>query len=163
MIWDVLITNPLRGSSKNNNYNVYLRTGCETISYGVLDLFCGAGGLSLGFKQAGFDIILGIDFNEKAIETYNYNFGNGKGVCANLLEYGAEEFLSSNPPIQDIDVIIGGPPCQGFSTANRWGDSETDERNKLFLEYVKFVDLIKPKAVVIENVAQIITNRNGEV
>ena len=126
--------------------------------YGVLDLFCGAGGLSLGFKQAGFEIIQGIDYDFKAIETYNYNFGMGKGVCANLLEFGKTQTLHSK-----IDLIIGGPPCQGFSTANRWGNSETDARNKLFLEYVKFVDIIKPKIVVIENVAQIVTNKNGEV
>lgn len=133
------------------------------MGYGVLDLFCGAGGLSLGFQQAGFEIIRGIDFNKRAIETYNHNFGPGKGICADLLEYSTSDFIEANGLESKIDVIIGGPPCQGFSTANRWGDLENDNRNKLFLEYVKYVDLIRPKAVVIENVAQIITSRNGEV
>ena len=126
----------------------------------VIDLFCGCGGLSLGFKQAGFNIVMGIDFNESAIETFNNNFDN-VGICANLLDYNKSEIIKNNLSSKEVDVIIGGPPCQGFSAANRWGDSNTDERNKLFFEYVKFVDYYSPKVVVIENVRQIITANGG--
>ena len=126
----------------------------------VIDLFCGCGGLSLGFQQAGFRILMGIDNNPTAIETFNRNFG-GAGVCANLLDFNESEIVNSKIATQKIDVIIGGPPCQGFSAANRWGDSSRDERNKLFFEFVKFVDFFKPRAVVIENVRQIITANGG--
>ncbi|MEI3527084.1 MAG: DNA cytosine methyltransferase [Bacilli bacterium] len=60
-----------------------------------------------------------------------------------------------------IDVIIGGPPCQGFSSANRYKIEGEDPRNKLFFEFVKFVDFLQPKAIVIENVSGIVTNNNG--
>jgi DNA (cytosine-5)-methyltransferase 1 len=62
---------------------------------------------------------------------------------------------------QNIDVIVGGPPCQGFSTANRWNKENEDPRNKLFFEYLRFVELLKPKAVVIENVRGILTRDHG--
>lgn len=127
----------------------------------VLDLFCGCGGLSEGFKQAGFDIVMGIDINQKAIDTYNLNFGRGKGVCCDLLDYGQEDIIKSSAMRKGVNIIIGGPPCQGFSAANRWEDETKDVRNKLFFEYVKFVDLLKPDAIVIENVRQILTNNNG--
>jgi len=127
----------------------------------VLDLFCGCGGLSEGFRLAGYDIVMGIDINAPAIETYNYNFGDGKGVCCDLLNYDESSIVHSKAMEEKVDVIIGGPPCQGFSAANRWNDTSNDVRNKLFFEYVKFVDLLKPKAIVIENVRQILTLNNG--
>ena len=127
----------------------------------VLDLFCGCGGLSEGFRLAGYDIVMGIDINEPAIRTYNYNFGEGKGVCCDLLNYDESQIVHSRAMKEKVDVIIGGPPCQGFSAANRWNDTTLDVRNKLFFEYVKFVDLLKPKAIVIENVRQILTQNNG--
>lgn len=127
----------------------------------VLDLFCGCGGLSEGFRLAGYDIVMGIDINPAAIETYNHNFGSGKGICCNLLNYDEGEIYHSKAMNEKVDVIIGGPPCQGFSSANRWNDTENDDRNKLFFEYVKFVDLLKPKVIVIENVRQILTKNSG--
>lgn len=122
----------------------------------VLDLFCGCGGLSEGFRLAGYDIVMGIDINAPAIETYNFNFGQGRGICCDLLNYDESQIVHSKAMEEKVDVIIGGPPCQGFSSANRWNDTTTDVRNKLFFEYVKFVDLLKPKAIVIENVRQIL-------
>ncbi|MBQ7797888.1 MAG: DNA cytosine methyltransferase [Clostridia bacterium] len=128
--------------------------------YKVLDLFCGCGGLSEGFKMAGFEICQGIDFNQAAIDTYNKNFNN-KGICADLTEVSSAKIQSLVPEINQIDVIIGGPPCQGFSSANRQQKEEFDERNKLFYQFLKFVDIAKPKAIVIENVKEILTKNNG--
>lgn len=127
----------------------------------VIDLFCGCGGLSLGFKLAGFDIVGGVDFNKDAIETFNYNFKGAHGICCDLSKITKEEIVNSFGNLNDIDVIIGGPPCQGFSAANRYKKEEDDERNKLFFEFVKFVELANPKAIVIENVRGIVTNNNG--
>lgn len=127
----------------------------------VIDLFCGCGGLSEGFKLAGYEIVGGVDFNESAIRTYNKNFTGAKGICCNLLEMDQAKIIEAFGNLQDIDVIIGGPPCQGFSSANRYKIEGDDPRNKLFFEFVKFVDLAKPKAVVIENVRGIITSNHG--
>ena len=126
----------------------------------VLDLFCGCGGLSKGFSLAGFNIVGGVDFNNEAIDTFNYNFKKSKGICCDISELDASQIEKYFGKLKSIDVIIGGPPCQGFSSANR-NKLEDDPRNKLFFQFVKFVDLIKPKAVVIENVRGIVTQNNG--
>lgn len=127
----------------------------------VIDLFCGCGGLSEGFKLAGYEIIGGIDFNQAAIDTFRLNFTEAKGICGDLLKMDKAKILQEFGSLNDIDVIIGGPPCQGFSSANRWQKEEEDPRNKLFFEFVKFVDLAKPKAILIENVQGILTKNNG--
>lgn len=130
-------------------------------TFNCLDLFCGCGGLSEGFKLAGFNIVGGIDFNQKAIDTYNHNFKSAKGICCDLLQMDQNKIIEEFGDLKNIDVIIGGPPCQGFSSANRWQKETADPRNKLFFEFVKFVDLAKPKAVLIENVRGIVTRDNG--
>lgn len=127
----------------------------------VIDLFCGCGGLSLGFKLAGYNIVGGVDVNKDAIETFNSNFKNAEGICFDLLKMDSKYIVEVFGDLKNIDVIIGGPPCQGFSSANRYKREEDDERNKLFFEFVKFVDLANPKAIVIENVRGIVTNNNG--
>ena len=127
----------------------------------VIDLFCGCGGLSEGFKLAGYNIIGGVDFNQSAINTYNKNFIGANGICCDLLDMNEEDIKNVFVSLDNIDIIIGGPPCQGFSAANRYKTEGDDPRNKLFFEFVKFVDLAKPKVVVIENVRGIITSNNG--
>ena len=129
--------------------------------YRVLDLFCGCGGLSEGFRLAGYEIVGGIDFNELAIRTYDRNFINAKAICCDLLNMDEVRIKDELGDLQNIDVIIGGPPCQGFSAANRYKIEGEDPRNRLFFEFVKFVELAKPKAIVIENVRGIVTNNNG--
>jgi DNA (cytosine-5)-methyltransferase 1 len=125
------------------------------------DLFCGCGGLSKGFQLAGFNIVGGIDFNIPAVATYAKNFPDAQAVCCDLMDMDPES-ISREFPYECIDVVIGGPPCQGFSTANRYVDEERrDPRNKLFFQFVKFVDLFSPKAVVIENVRGILTMNKG--
>lgn len=129
--------------------------------YKFLDLFCGCGGLSLGFQMAGFQPVAGIDFKESAIETYKLNFRASKGICADILTMDKQEIIDNIGNLNDIDIIIGGPPCQGFSNANKNFIEIDDPRNKLFFEFVKFVDLAEPQVVLIENVPQIITKNGG--
>lgn len=126
--------------------------------YRVLDLFCGAGGLSLGFKLAGFQIVGGIDFQQDAIYTHEKNFKNSVSICGDIKEISDDKVkeLYENK----VDIIIGGPPCQGFSAGNRQ-QIENDPRNKLFFEFIRFVRILQPKAVVIENVRQILTKDKG--
>ena len=126
-----------------------------------LDLFCGCGGLSKGFDLAGYKIIGGVDFNAPAVATFAKNFPEAKALCCELLQFDASK-MEQEFPIDKIDVVIGGPPCQGFSTANRYADEETrDPRNKLFFQFVKFVERYHPRAIVIENVRGILTMNNG--
>lgn len=126
--------------------------------YRVLDLFCGAGGLSLGFKLAGYKIIGGVEWDRAAMETHNRNFNCQFEYCGDIKKITDDEIKEK---LKDVEIIIGGPPCQGFSSANRHEKEENDPRNKLFFEYLRFVKLIKPKAFVIENVRQILTKDNG--
>lgn len=126
-----------------------------------IDLFCGCGGLSLGFKMSGFEPVAGIDFNQAAIKTYRRNFKKTKAICADILTIDRNYILERIGNIKDIDVIIGGPPCQGFSNANKNYVELDDPRNKLFFEFVKFVELAQPRVVVIENVPQIVTKDDG--
>lgn len=129
------------------------------MSYKVLDLFCGAGGLSLGFSMAGYNIVGGVEWDKAAMETHKKNFNTDFEFCGDINEISNQEISSK---FNDVDVIIGGPPCQGFSALNRHNkDLEDDPRNKLFLQFLRFVEIIKPKALLIENVRQILTSKDG--
>lgn len=125
----------------------------------ILDLFCGAGGLSLGFEMAGFKVIGAVDFNKQAIETHEENFKNSINICGDIKEISNDEIINM---FDGVDVIVGGPPCQGFSAANQWqSEEEKREKNLLFYEYMRFVEILKPKIFLIENVRQILTNNNS--
>ena len=126
----------------------------------VLDLFSGCGGLSLGFKLAGFKIEGAIDYDKDSIETFKKNFGKGKFFVKDINKID-KEFIKKN--FRNVDVIIGGPPCQGFSNANRWHKNYSDPRNLLFLKFIEFVKIIKPKMVLIENVSGILSMSKGEI
>ena len=125
----------------------------------VLDLFCGCGGLSYGFHLAGYNIVGGIDIDKDAVNTFNKNFENAIGICKDISKIEVKEVMKQLK--SDIDIIIGGPPCQGFSNANRYQNEEDDPRNRLFFEFVKFVKYLNPMFVVIENVRGIVTRNNG--
>ncbi|RXJ91681.1 DNA (cytosine-5-)-methyltransferase [Arcobacter sp. CECT 8983] len=121
------------------------------MKYNCIDFFCGCGGLSLGFKQAGFNIIMGIDSDENAIKTYNKNFNN-VGYRLDVLDVNGKEILKKLPKDTKVDVLIGGPPCQGFSAANQWTKDNDDDRNKLVLYYAKHIEYLEPKMFLVENV-----------
>ncbi len=138
----------IEGLNKNKDNN----------SYKVVDLFCGAGGLSLGFKLAGFNIVGGVEWDKAAMETHSKNFKTKFEYCGDIKNISDDKIKEE---LNGVDVIIGGPPCQGFSSANRYEKEADDPRNKLFFEYLRFVKILKPKAFVIENVRQILTKDNG--
>lgn len=129
--------------------------------YNVLDLFCGAGGLSYGFECAGFNIVLGIDNDAKALETFEANHKGSKSICGDITEISYEKSIKPLIDGKKIDVIIGGPPCQGFSLSGP--RNFDDPRNKLYLSYIRLVEEIKPRAFVIENVPGLVALFNGEV
>lgn len=126
--------------------------------YNVLDLFCGCGGLSLGFEKAGYNVLLGIDVWEDALKTYRYNHQNSNTLCADLSVLSPKE-VSDKIQGKVVDVIIGGPPCQGFSIAGK--RIVEDKRNELYKSFVRMVSFFKPKAFVLENVPNILTMGNG--
>lgn len=115
----------------------------------VIDLFCGAGGLSEGFRQAGFKSILGVDHDKAALETFAENHIYAKTICGNISEITSEE-IAKKIKKKRIDLVIGGPPCQGFSMAGR--RNPHDPRNILVQQFLRVVKDFKPKFFVIENV-----------
>lgn len=129
-------------------------------SYNVIDLFCGCGGLSLGFEKAGFDILLGIDVWEDALKTFRYNHRKSDTLCADLAELDPKD-VQERIGGKQVDVIIGGPPCQGFSIAGK--RIVEDKRNELYKSFVRMVAHFKPKAFVLENVPNILALGEGIV
>jgi DNA (cytosine-5)-methyltransferase 1 len=127
----------------------------------TVDLFCGAGGFTEGFRKAGgFKNIFAVDFDLKAIETLTYNHPGINGICADISTLDSQKIAQLTGG-QSIDVVIGGPPCQGFSLAGR--RLPDDPKNKLFLEYVRIVKELKPKVVVFENVVGLMSMQGGLV
>jgi len=130
------------------------------MSYKVLDLFCGCGGLSYGFTEAGYNVALGIDNWKDAIETFERNHQDSKGIVSDLFNE-SPKFIAEKTGLKKVDVIIGGPPCQGFSIAGK--RIVDDERNKLYKSFVSFVDFYKPQAFLMENVPNIVSMGKGIV
>ncbi|MEI7669180.1 MAG: DNA cytosine methyltransferase [Pseudomonadota bacterium] len=126
----------------------------------VIDLFCGCGGLSHGFIEAGYEVVLGVDYWSDAISTFKKNHVNVKGLVADLLNELPEQ-ISKKTGIENIDLIIGGPPCQGFSIAGK--RIIEDERNKLYKAFVGFVEYFEPKAFLMENVPNIVSMGSGAI
>ena len=127
-----------------------------------IDLFSGAGGMSLGFDKAGFNNIFSIDIEPKFCETYKFNFPHHNLIQKDITELSNEE-IKSLTGNKIIDVVIGGPPCQGFSMAGNIGRKFVDDsRNQLFREFARVVEIIQPKYFVMENVARLFTHNKGE-
>ena len=130
-------------------------------TYNVVDLFSGAGGLSRGFMDAGFNVVLGVDFDDAALKTFKENHGNAEAMKLDLFDHDnidrIVEYLKENKI--NLDVLVGGPPCQGFSLAGK--REEFDQRNILYSAMVKTAAKLKPKVVVLENVPGMLTLYNG--
>lgn len=133
-----------------------------------IDLFCGCGGFSLGMERAGFKCVAAIDFNEEAVEVFKSNFPH----VAHALEKDLTKFkapdLAQLIGQQSVDVIVGGPPCQGFSTvrqrdgANNGPRMVEDKRRHLYQEFLRYVEFFKPKVFVMENVLGIKSAAGGK-
>lgn len=128
----------------------------------VVDLFCGIGGFSHGFELTGrFQVVAGLDLLPDRIATFCQNHPTATAFCADIktVSFGALGDESPNP-----EVVIGGPPCQGFSSIRPFRTlTEEDARNNLFEYYALFVDKFRPKWFVLENVVGLLTHRNGEI
>lgn len=120
----------------------------------VVSLFSGAGGLDLGFKMAGHEIVWANDLYEDAVETYKHNIGNHI-ICEDIAKIDTTE-------IPECDIIIGGFPCQGFSVANM-KRHETDERNALYKQLIRVIKAKKPKFFLAENVKGLTNLAKGKV
>ena len=116
-----------------------------------IDLFAGAGGLSLGFEQAGFDIAAAVEIDPIHCATHEFNFPYSKAICASVVDLtGAEIRRRAGLDFVDIDVVFGGAPCQGFSMIGK--RALDDQRNQLVFHYVRLVEELQPKFCVFENV-----------
>lgn len=125
----------------------------------VVDLFSGAGGLTQGFVDAGYQILFGVEHDEYAAKTYSANFHHPM-LNTDICKLDTDELVKQ---YGTADIVIGGPPCQGFSMAGKRDNK--DPRNSLFMEYLRFVKAFDPKYFVMENVPGILTMKtaNGEL
>lgn len=132
----------------------------------AIDLFSGAGGLHIGFESAGFNIRLCIDNNDLVEKTHKRNFPNIPMINRDINTVTSDE-IKEFLPEKKVDIVIGGPPCQGFSTIGKRSSSDPDKRakkdprNELVLTYARLIKELKPKFIVMENVKGILTLEDG--
>lgn len=128
--------------------------------FNVVDLFCGCGGLSYGFEQSNFKTILGIDHDKAAINTFKLNHKQAATILKDIRNISDDEILSVING-QRVDVVVGGPPCQGLSLS---GPRKLDDpRNQLYLSFIRIVNLLQPKCVLIENVPGMVSLFKGKI
>lgn len=126
-----------------------------------IDLFAGAGGLSLGFEQAGFDIAAAVEIDPIHCATHEYNFPNSTAICASVVDITGEEIRrKAHLGDADIDVVFGGAPCQGFSMIGK--RALDDPRNQLVFHFVRLVSELQPKYFVFENVKGLTLGKHAE-
>ena len=133
----------------------------------IFDLFCGTGGFSKGFKKArnsNHEVIFGLDLLKPSVETFKLNHKNAFGLSGDIRQVRKKD-LSEKLQVGKgvVDVILGGPPCQGFSSIRPFRSTNDDDpRNTLFEEFASFVNYFRPKVFVMENVVGLATHKNGE-
>lgn len=129
--------------------------------YTYIDLFSGSGGLSLGFDNAGFKNLFSVDIEPDFCKTYQRNFPNHRLLNKDIAKLTEQEIIRLLNG-KSVDVVIGGPPCQGFSIAGSIGRRFIDDpRNHLFKEFARVVSIVKPKIFVMENVSRLYTHNHG--
>lgn len=147
-------------NTQNDYYKVFLDIEEKPERYNFVDIFSGAGGMSQGLSQAGFKPLVSVEISEIASATYQRNFPNCFHLCDDIHNFNPLEILKQiNTP--EIHLVVGGPPCQGFSVAGK--RKENDPRNYLFKEFIRVVSEIRPWYVVMENVPGILTMKNGVI
>ena len=127
----------------------------------VIDLFAGCGGFSCGFEKAGYNITSAVEFDKSIAKSYEVNHPKTKMIADDIKNVDNNNIFKKD----DATIIIGGPPCQGFSMAGariRKGFID-DPRNYLFKHYFNVVKIVRPKIFIIENVKGILTMKNGQV
>ena len=129
------------------------------MKYRGIDIFSGAGGVSLGAEMAGINVETAIEINKSAAETYKFNSPHTNVICDDITKLKTGSFIDKENP---VFIIMGGPPCQGFSMSNTKNRSMFNPKNQLFREFVRFVDEIKPKWFLFENVWGFSHINNGE-
>jgi DNA (cytosine-5)-methyltransferase 1 len=127
-----------------------VRAGTDRPALRAVDLFCGAGGLSEGLRQAGFDVVLGTDHDPDAGATYATNFPAAETLIGDIRDPGLRERVAA--AAAGADVIVGGPPCQAYSQVRNHSRLIDDPRNTLYREFVRTVADAQPAAFVLENV-----------
>lgn len=131
-------------------------------NYTAIDLFCGAGGLSEGLRQAGFKILAGNDIDPHAGATFKATHSDAQFLSGSIHELSASDFLSlTGLKKGELDCLAGGPPCQGYSVYNHQRGMH-DERSHLFKEYLRIVEGLMPRWLVMENVTGIMSAGQGE-
>ena len=123
----------------------------------IIDLFSGVGGMSEGFRMVGFNCVFAVEFDKEIANSYKKNHINTDVYATDIRSLDPEKLKLQYPK---IDVIIGGPPCQGFSQKGKRLNLD-DPRNYLFQQFVRYVKVFKPKYILLENVPNIITTANG--
>ena len=129
----------------------------------TIDLFCGAGGITEGFRQAGFRCLFANDFNANALDTFQHNHPSVKAVCAPIEKLSPKTIRKDlGVDRGELDVLVGGPPCQGFSI-NAPGRFVEDNRNAMFKHYVRFLEEFVPKQFLFENVPGMLSLAGGKI
>ena len=119
----------------------------------ILDTFAGAGGFSLGFEMAGCTITGAIEIDRWASETFKFNHPNSNVICDDITKLTNEYILST---FVNFDIILGGPPCQGFSICNKNSGDPKDPKNSLFEEFLRVGKVLDPKLMIMENVPHLV-------
>lgn len=139
------------------------------MNHNVVSFFCGCGGFDVGFENAGYDILLANDYWEPAVKTYRENF-DSPIVSDDVRDIDDERLFSllseQNTTADEIDMVIGGPPCQGFSRLNNkqieLDQMEQDDRNTLFHEFLRVANSLDPKVIIMENVRDLINRKMSD-
>jgi DNA (cytosine-5)-methyltransferase 1 len=121
----------------------------------VLDLFAGAGGFSLGFQLAGYNVVGAIEMDEWASDTFKFNHPDSDVLVGDITSF-SDELTVSTFGKHSPDIILGGPPCQGFSVCVRNAGDPTDPRNSLFTQMIRFGQIFSPKMIIVENVPNLL-------
>ena len=127
----------------------------------IIDTFAGAGGFSLGFEMAGCKITGAIEMDRWASDTFKYNHPNANVICDDITKLTDKSILKlfgkENP-----DIILGGPPCQGFSICNKNSGDPKDPKNSLFEDFLRVGKLLNPSIMIMENVPNLVKAKNSQ-
>lgn len=162
-VWDNTV--PVEKSSYLHDAVQYLNIENFKHDFGklvMIDLFCGAGGFAVGASWAGFESVVGVDHLQPAMQTWTHNHPNAIGCLGDIKQVDPaylKEVLAQKE-VKKVHLITGGVPCQGFSIANR-KHNDSDERNFLFLEYMRFVEVFNPDYIILENVSGMRSTAGG--